>query len=221
MPARSSRIPSRTTTLLVVAVAHALVLWVFWRAPVTRVDEAETFTSILSLPPARPRDPTVSPAAASAATSRARRTPSISEPRPARTPQQADATTAITLPSADPRTDVDWSAQLTGAADAALNKEQQARVQSGALLRKFVSAADPLNPGHTAIHDFRWYDAGIHRIDTRAWIPGLWVSDHCVLIAFVMPACMIGHIEIHGDLFENMRTRLDENAATARPNEVP
>jgi hypothetical protein len=220
MPARS-RIPSRTTTFLVVAAAHGLVWWLFWRAPGPLVEAPETFASILFLLPVPSRQATVPSPAGAGAASRARRTPSTSAPQPARAARQSDTTTAITPPSAVPGAGVDWSAQLGGAADSALKKEKRARDLAGALTRKFVIEADPRNPGHTAMRDFRWYDAGIHRVDTRAWIPGLWISDHCVLIAFVIPACMIGHIETHGDLFQNMVTVLDESEATPRPNDVP
>jgi hypothetical protein len=221
MPAFSSRIPSRTTTLLVVAAAHGLVLWGFWRVPVPVEEEAETFTSILFPLPATPWTPTVHAVAPSGATSRVRRTPLTPAPQPAPAPRQADTTAAIKPPSAVSGAAVDWSAQLTGAADSALNKEQQQRDQLGALTRKFVIEADPLNPGHGSRPGFRWYNAGTHRIDTRSPIPVLHLNDRCLLVAFILPFCTIGHIEIHGDLFQNMLTTLDENEATARPNDVP
>jgi hypothetical protein len=201
MSARSARISSRTATLLVVAAAHGLVLWVIWRVHAPPVDEAKTFTSSLFLLPAASRDRTLRVRATPRATSGAARTPLTPAPQPAAVPQAPDATTAITLPPAVPGAGVDWYAQLTGAADSTLRKEKQAYDQSGVLTR--------------------WYDAGIHRIDTRSFIPGLWLNDRCVLIAFIMPACKIGHIEIHDDLFKNRFTVLDENETTARPNDAP
>ena len=217
MPARSSRLPSRTTSLLAVAAAHGLLLWIFWRAEVPVADEAETLASVMFfLPePSRAQRPTVTP------------------PRPTRTqaagvqpaplipwPQATEPGTAISPPAA-PGAAVDWSAELAPAADATLKKEKQAREQLGALTRRFMVEADPRNPGRTANHEFRWYNAGIHRIDTRSPIPVLHLNDRCVMIAFIFPVCAIGHIEIHGDLFQNMAAALDENEATARPNDLP
>lgn len=207
-----SHIPSRITAILLVAAAHGLALRAFWRVPVQEVEEAETFTSILI--------PVPSPATPRGAF-HARRIPTTAAAPSAPSVRQADSTTAITLPAAVPGAGVDWRAELAGAADAALQKEQRARELAGALTRKYVVAPDPRNPGRTTIREFRWYEAGIHRIDTRAPIPGLWLNDHCVLIAFVMPACKIGHIEIHGDLFDKRAIALDEYEATARPNDAP
>ena len=42
-----------------------------------------------------------------------------------------------------------------------------------------------------------------------------------VLLLFIIPACRIGHIEIHGDLFDGAATAHDERLATPRPNDVP
>jgi len=122
---------------------------------------------------------------------------------------------------APPGAAVDWSTELSAATDSTLKKEKHARDQLGVLTRKFVVESDPRDPRRTANREFRWYDAGIHRIDTRSPIPVLHLNDRCVLIAFIFPACAIGHIEIHGDLFQNMATALDESEATARPNDVP
>jgi hypothetical protein len=221
MQARSSHIRSRTTTLLVVAAAHGLVLWVIWRMHAPQLEETATFTSTLLLVPATSRNRTYPARAAPRAISWARHTPLTPAEQPVPVPQAPDATPAITLARAVPGAGVDWYAQLTGAADSTLRKDKQAHDQSGILTRKYVMEADPLNPGRTAHREFRWYDAGIHRIDTRALIPGLWLNDHCVLIAFVIPACKIGHIEIHDDLFKNMFTVLEENEVSARPNDAP
>jgi hypothetical protein len=225
MSARSSRIPSRTTTLLVVAAAHGLVLWMIWRTDVPVVDEVETIASVLFFLPENsrtvqpPADARVSRAAASthaAAGSIARVQPQpLISLRPA-----GNSSTAITVPSAS-GAGVDWSTELSAAADSTLKKEKQARDQLGVFTRKFLVEADPRNPGRTTNRGFRWYEAGTHRIDTRGGIPVLHLNDRCVLVAFIIPACAIGHIEIHGDLFENMAVVLDENEATPRPNDVP
>jgi hypothetical protein len=221
MQARSSYIRSRTTTLLVVAAAHGLVFWVIWRIQAPQLEETETFTSTLFLVPATSRDRIYPARTAPRAISGARHASLTPAEQSAPVPQAPDATPAVTRPPAVPGAGVDWYAQLTGAADSTLRKAQQAHDQSGILTRKYRMEADPLNPGRTAHREFRWYDAGIHRIDTRALIPGLWLNDHCVLIAFVMPACKIGHIEIHDDLFKNMFTVLEENETAARPNDAP
>jgi hypothetical protein len=205
-------------TLLLVAAAHGLALWAIWRAPVPQAEESETFSSTLFLLPATPLD-RIPVQATPRATSGPRRTQLTLARQPIVVPQAAGASTAITLPPA--AAGVDWYTQLTAAADSTLKKEEQTRGQSGALTRKYLVEADPRNPGRTTNREFRWYDAGIHRIDTRSFIPGLWLNDRCVLIAFIMPACKIGHIEIHDDLFKNRFTVLDENETTARPNDAP
>ena len=43
----------------------------------------------------------------------------------------------------------------------------------------------------------------------------------CVLVAFIFAACAIGHIEVHGDLFDGAAQRHDETLATHRPNDAP
>jgi hypothetical protein len=225
MPARSSRIPSSTTTFLIVAAAHGLVLWMIWRMDVPAADEVETIASVLfflpetsrtvqSLPDARTTRAAAGTHAPAGTIARVPSQPLIS------TPPAGNSGTAITLPSAS-GAGVDWSTELSAAADATLKKQKQARDQLNVFTRKFMAEADPRNPGRTANRGFRWYEAGAHRIDTRGPIPVLHLNDRCVLVAFIIPACAIGHIEIHGDLFENMAAVLDENEATPRPNDVP
>ncbi len=224
MSARSSRISSRTTAFLVVAVAHGLVLWMFWRVDGAPIDEAEGFTSVLFfLPATSDRGVTPLPALperAMRATAGHLGGQSTAPEPPAPHLSVTEPSNAITLP-VDPGAAVDWSAQLRGAADAALEKEQRARQQLGALTQKFVLQPDSRNPGPVPPDDFRWYDAGAHRIDTRSIIPVLHLNDRCLLIAFVMPVCLIGHIEIHGDLFEKMDSTQGDKAAAARPNDAP
>lgn len=224
MAARSTRISSRTTAFLVVAAAHGLVLWVFWRVEGAPVDETEVFTSVLFfLPATSERGVARAPALKNRAVRSSAGHPgrqSAAPEIPVSPPPLSQPSNAITLP-VSPDAAVDWPAQLRGAADAALEKEQRARRQLGALTRKFVLEPDSRNPGPAPRDEFRWYDAGIHRIDTRSIIPVLHVNDHCVLIAFIMPACVIGHIEIHGDLFEKMDATQGDKAATARPNDAP
>jgi hypothetical protein len=219
MPVRS-RIPSRTTTLLLVATVHALVLWLLWRAPRPLREAAETITSMLLWLPASTQNATLPSAAVPRAASRAAHSGAAPAPQATPSREPGAITTPITLPPAGPL-GTDWSAQLGAAADLALKKEKQARDQAGALMRKFVIEPDPLNPGHGAGAGMRWYEAGIHRIDTRSPLPVLHLNDRCVLMAFILPLCAIGHIEIHGDLFQHMITTLDEREATAQPNDVP
>lgn len=214
----SSRIPSRTATLLIVAVAHGLVPWMIWREAGPRADDIETIAAVMFFLP-EPSGAVSQPAAAATPSAKAR-SASVQHPRLVPTPQFTDSSTAITLP-AIPGAATDWSIELSAAADATLKKEKQARDQLGVFMRKFVLEPDPRNPGQTGNRKFRWYEAGIHRLDTRSPIPVLHVNDHCVLVAFIVPACALGHIESHGDLFKNMVTVLDEHEATARPNDVP
>jgi hypothetical protein len=211
------RVPTRTAIAVLVVAAHVLVLWMFWRARAPEDVEVETFTSILFFVPAPSQG--------------ARQPTKVSPDRPSRaaatTPQAqvvlqppADPSTAITVP-VPPAARVDWSAQLTGAAQATLENEKKTGEQLGALLRKFRIEDDPRNSHPAPSSSFRWYDAGIHRFDTRGALPVWHLNDHCVIVALIFAACALGHIEIHGDLFEGAAAVHDEKLATSRPNEAP
>jgi hypothetical protein len=232
-----SRIPSRTTVLLVVAAVYGLAGWLLWRVRAPMQPEVETFASVLFFIPeaassrsgtsvsqisdqAPRRRPaghassslTASPGSPAHST---RQSPLVLLPPP------ADSGTAITLPTTA-GANVDWTAQLAGAANAALDQEQKARKRLDTVTRKFVvEEPDPRNPTRVPSSAFRWYDAGIHRIDTRGPLPVLHLNDHCVMILFIMPACLIGHIDIHGDLFEGAAAAHDARLATPGPNDVP
>lgn len=214
MAVDSARLTSRSMTILVLATAHALVVWLMWRVEVPLPREVETFTSLLFWAPAveHARQPSATHSRMPAA--RDLPAPSFI---PAPTP---DSGTAITLP-VTPGSQVDWSAALPGAAAAELEQEKRAATQLDALTRKYAVPDDPRNPHPGPTSGFRWYDAGIHRIDTRSWIPVLHLNDRCVLVAFIMPTCVIGHIETHADLFEGAAAVHDEKLATPRPNDVP
>jgi hypothetical protein len=214
MAAGSARLTSRTTTVLVLVGAHGLVLWLMEREQVALPTEPEVFTSLLFwAPPAQPiRQRSV--ARPPVAAMRSLRPPSF-PPAP-----EPDSGTAIAVP-APPGAQVDWSLALSDAAAAALEREKRSREQLGAVMGRRAVEDDPRNPHPGPRSAFRWSDSGIHRIDTRSFIPGFWLNDHCVLIAFIVPACKIGHIEIHGDLFEGAAAVHDEKLATPRPNDAP
>jgi hypothetical protein len=215
MSVDSTHLTSRSTTVLVLIAAHGLVLWLIWRVEVPLPSEPEAFASVLYWAPATEqvrRPNAVQPSR-------------VAAPRPQRPPSfmpapLLDSGTAITLP-AIPNGRPDWSAALSGAAATELDQEKRTAAQLGALTRRYVLPTDPLNPGPAAPNPFRWYDAGIHRIDTRGPIPALHLNSHCLLIAFIIPACVIGHIEIHGDLFDGAAQVHDEKLATPRPNDGP
>jgi hypothetical protein len=225
MSAGRSRIASRTTTLLVLIAAHGLIFWALWRVEVTPPKEIETFVSTLIWVPAPPgtsrlpaksivtRTTTARARTATAATSRAG-PPLILLPEPPAT------NSAITLPPA-PRANIDWSGQISDAAHSTLEKEAREAELLDALTRKYHLPDDPRDPHPLPGTGFRWYVAGAHRIDTRGSLPVLHLNDRCALVLFVLPVCLIGHIEIHGDLFENAAALHDEKTATARPNDLP
>jgi hypothetical protein len=217
MSAGRSRIASRTSTLLVLIGAHGLILWALWRMEVMPPTEIETFTSTMIWLPAadRAQRPTAKPVERRVTAGR----PSATAPL-ILLPQPPDASSAITLPPA-PRASIDWSSQLSDAANSTLEKEKLEAEQLGVLMRKYVLPDDPRNPHPNPTTGFRWYDAGSHRFDTRGSLPVLHLNDRCALVLFIMPICLIGHIEIHGDLFENAAALHDEKTATARPNDVP
>jgi hypothetical protein len=209
------RAQSRSAALLVVAAVHGLMLWGIWQVRTPVAKEVETFASVMFfVPEAASQHP---PAATTP------RAPGPSRPRqslPAPPPQPAESATALTLP-ATPSARIDWSGQLGGIAQAELDQEAKARKQLRALTRRFEVEPDPRNPGPAAASTFRWYEAGTHRIDTRGSLPVLHLNDHCVMLMFIIPFCRIGHIEIHGDLFDGAAKAHGDRLATPGPNEVP
>ena len=213
------RVPTRTAMAVLVVAAHGLVLWMFWRVRTPVDAEVETFTSILFFVPAPSPAQGARPSATVSTGRPSRAAASVARARVALQPQ-TDASTAITLP-APPAAGVDWSAQLSGAAKATLESEKTTAEQLGALLRKFRIEDDPRSPHPAPASSFRWYDAGIHRFDTRGPVPVWHLNDRCVVVALIFAACALGHIEIHGDLFEAAATVHDEKLATPRPNEAP
>jgi hypothetical protein len=214
------RAQSRSTTLLLVAAVHGLIFWGIWRVRAPVAQEVETFASVMFFVPKAASQHTLAATTPGAVrgsrASRARR----SLPSPPQQPQRAESATAITLP-ATPSARIDWSGQLAGIAQAELDKEAKARTQLSALTRRFELQPDPRNPGPATASTFRWYQAGIHHIDTRGSLPVLVLNDHCVMLMFIIPFCRIGHIESHGDLFDNAARVHDERLATPGPNEVP
>jgi hypothetical protein len=213
-----SRIRSRTTTVLVLIAAHSLLLWALWRDRTPHPDEPEAFTSVLFFLPGSSNSAIGSaPPEATRAPRpiiRAPHLPLMPLPHP------AASGTAITVPLT-PGARVDWYAQIPDAADSELDIEQRALSRRNALTRKYLVPDDARNPHPHAASSFRWYEAGIHRIDTRGPIPVLHLNDRCVLIGFVFPLCLIGHIETHGDLFDHMTAEQDDKVGTSRPNDAP
>jgi hypothetical protein len=209
------RAPSRTATVLVVAVVHGLMLWGIWRARAPVAEEIESFASVLFFVPQPPSQPT-----APATTPLAPHAEGIVRSHLVPAPPVAEATTAITLPTT-PRAPIDWPAQLQATARAEIDREDKARKQLRQVTRKFEVDPDPRDPGAAPASTFRWYEAGIHRIDTRGSLPVLHLNDRCAMLLFVIPVCSIGHIEIHGDLFDGAAAVHDARLATPGPNEVP
>ena len=204
--------PSRTASALLILAAHALVLWMFWRVHAPVAAQVETFTSILFfVPGSSPRapEPSLRPVG--------RRSPAPAAHAAERPPTSENA---APLP-APPGAGIDWSAQLAHAASATLEKEKISREQRGALLRKFHIEEDPRDPHADPRSGFRWYDAGIHRFDTRGALPAWHLNERCVLVAFIFAACAIGHIEVHGDFFDGAAARHEESLAAHRPNDAP
>lgn len=214
---RGKSLSARLCTVLVVGVAHGLVLWMFWRVHAPVVPEVEGVTSVLfffSQPYQARAQPSTRPTpqlrsyvrapAAVAATATA-----------AAAPAESSAAITVAAPA------VDWSAQLASAARSTLANETKGREQRGALLRRFRSEDDPRETHADPRRGFRWYDAGSHRFDTRGALPAWHLSERCVLVAFIFAACALGHIELHGDLFDGAAARHGETLATHGPNDAP
>jgi hypothetical protein len=215
---------SRPTALMLVASVHLLVLYAFWRVQVPLAAQGETFTSLLFWLP-RQTAPHPTPERRAPLTPERSR---LADPKSddlqwqplLQSPPSSDTSNAITLPS-DQRAHIDWSAQLAVAAKAEVDGEKRAAQQRGALTRQYDLEEDPLDPNRDGDQSFHWYDAAIHRIDTRGPLPILHLNQRCVMLLFILPACAIGHIESRGDLFQNMAATLDERSRTTRPNDVP
>ncbi|HEY6454827.1 MAG TPA: hypothetical protein VIY90_06025 [Steroidobacteraceae bacterium] len=206
------RAQSRSTALLFVAAAHGLFLWSIWRVQVPVAKEIESFTSVMFF----------LPKAVLRRTGVARAVGALRARPPFRVPQRqtTESATAVTLP-ATPSARIDWSAQLAGIAQTELDKEAKADKQLRALTRRFAVEPDPRYPRLAPASTFHWYEAGTHRIDTRGQLPVLQLNDHCVLLMFIVPICRIGHVEIHGDLFDGAAKAHGDRLATPGPNEVP
>ena len=138
------RAQSRSTTLLVVAAVHGVVLWALWRVRVPVNREVETFASVLFFVP-----PASSHRTAAASTPPASGPNRPKQAIPAPVPQPADSGTAITLP-ATPAARIDWSGQLEAAARAELEQEDKARKQLRALTRRFEVDPDPRDARHAS-----------------------------------------------------------------------
>jgi hypothetical protein len=201
------RAPSRSATLLLVAAAHGIVLWLIWRVRVPVEKQPDTFASVMFfLPQAKSQAAITAP--------RAVRANRASHSMPAPQPLPAQSATAITL-AATPAARIDWSAQLAGTARAEVDREAKARKQLLAVTRSYALEIDPRDSGRAPASTFRWYEAGIHHIDTRGNLPVLVLNDHCALLMFIIPLCRIGHVEIHGDLFEGAAAAHDEDLSPA------
>jgi hypothetical protein len=191
------------------------MLWGIWRARAPVAEEIESLASVMFFVPQPASRPTVP-----ATTPLAPRADRIVRSHLVPASQVAEATTAITLP-ATPPAPIDWPAQLQATARAEIDREDKARKQLREVTRKFEVDPDPRNPGRAPASSFRWYEAGMHRIDTRGSLPVLHLNDRCAMLMFVIPVCSIGHIEIHGDLFDGAAAVHDARLATPGPNEVP
>jgi hypothetical protein len=199
--------------VLLVAAVHVLVFIAILQIRVPPVQEVESFTSEMFFLSDTPRAP-AAPVATAPVTHRTAARPAMP------TGTETDvSSTAITLPSptptppatAPPKTD--WYGQLEGAAISTLEKGKQHERQLGALTNKYQFESVPGNPRGPEPNGFRWYDGGALRIDTRGSVPVLHLGDRCVMIAFILPLCAIGHIEAHGDLFDNVIKAHGETSA--------
>lgn len=217
-----SRVRARLASVLLVVAAHMLAFIGILQIrvlPPKAVDDS--FTSMMFFISDAPRSAAV-PAKAVPLSQR-----SVERPAAQMHAVADDDGTAITLPAptippgvpASPKPD--WYGQLEGAADSTLESARRREGEASALTRKYRLEPNPQDPHATGTKGFRWYDAGIHRIDTRGSIPVLHVNERCVLVAFIIPACAIGHIEVHGDLFDDALREQGERLATAGPNDVP
>jgi hypothetical protein len=98
-----------------------------------------------------------------------------------------------------PSPPVDWQKEAELAARRFVAAEETRQRQLDALAQPVPGQAQE-DKGRAK--PFRW--SNTRRIQVDKGIPVVLLNEHCLLVAFVIPACAVGRIEARGDLFENM-----------------
>lgn len=114
--------------------------------------------------------------------------------------QSQSAASESTAPVALPP--VDWQQELKGAAKAKADATP------------WQSVVPKTRPKPKK--EFGWDRKHTNRIEHGGpgELPALHIGDHCVLVAFLIPACAFGKIPVRGDLFDGMKD-------PDRPSSVP
>ncbi|HTY49595.1 MAG TPA: hypothetical protein VMB48_07880 [Steroidobacteraceae bacterium] len=214
---------SRTAILCVVAAAHVALLWLVQSRRPSVLPEAEEFLSVwLPAMPATAAHPSAAPPS-SRGHSRPGAAPSVPFSLPGPLLWPAPSPPAAQQQSPPPGAGVDWMGEAGAAADATIERMQQDARRLHALTSKYEPQPDPL-----VYYDPRagfWSGEGsaAHTIEFSHGIPILHVGRNCVVVFFVMPFCVIGHIEARGNLLDPMDRDevLDARSAYGGPDAPP
>lgn len=105
-------------------------------------------------------------------------------------------------------TAIDWHGQASQAAAATLRARERTERQAHAL-----DHPPGMDEGHgIGVIPFRWNSWRAHRLEVLPGALLFHINERCVvaIIPFPMPACALGKIGIHGDLFEHMKDQVTQ-----------
>ena len=215
----SAAAQSRVIFALVVGLAHAVLLWLAWRVHEAHHDTEETFGTLLFFPAPQPAARTDRKHPPRVRRPLAMPNPSFGLPQPRSWLPNESAPAALPaepLPGAT----VDWRQQIGPAAAAIIERGREDARRAGALLRKFQPSA-AFQPLHEPRHDYAWYAAHSHIVDSADGVPILVLTQPCAVVIFIIRDCTIDHVERHGALFEYMTQEVDATVVYGGPNAVP
>jgi hypothetical protein len=206
----------RTATFVVVLVFHVLLFFLFaaLRNPARHSSEAEASTTVFFLPePESTRAPQAERPPKTQVTARAARPAAPKTPAPANPAPEPESSSLTPTPAPD------WRAEARIAANDELEAEERKRHLPSPLAPHDFSG---VRPGSTddSKPQFGGNHARTHRVEELSG-GGLLVNinDRCavvLLFIFPFPACKIGKIPAHSDLFDHMK----DAPAIAEP-EIP
>jgi hypothetical protein len=186
---------SRTVAVSLVLALHALLVLIFHHSPRDRRSGAvpEPYPPMVFLPLLE-EEPQVEEAPQEPG-------PVVpSRPRIDRDAPAAEAVSPepITEPSPSPRdfSNKDWGEEARQAARTVIENRKKYKslaAHTGGKKRDLSSKTKP---------EFAWKP---RRVETADGVPYMHVGDRCVLMLFIIPACVLDKIEPRGDLFEHMK----------------
>ena len=201
---------ARVATFAAILAAHMAGFYLLPQIgrPLIPREADETPTIAVFLPSNATEEPT-QPSGSLASVPTAGRPHTARVPMP-KSPQEPTATTQPAEPSSQaitPPAAPDWYAEARIAAKDQITSEAAGRNQPSPLAPHDFSG---VTPGSTDVRRprFVWSHAATHRVEN---LPEggflLNINDRCAIavVIILIPFCRIGHIEAHGDLFDDMK----------------